>query len=87
MLCVAFAIGTALDMRTNKVGAANSALAIVCLATAFGRSTFLAWLHRYTATNAVSASATTNTDIKIDAAAVINAIRARRDTATGVDPA
>ena len=67
MLCLAFALVCIFDMAARHVGAANSALSIVCIATAFGRSTFLAWLNRYKLEQNVSEEAKLNTNVEFKA--------------------
>jgi hypothetical protein len=87
LLALGFGVLAMYDMRKGGVAAANTTLAGLCICAAFGRSMMMAWLNRFTWTNATSSTTTrsTNTEHKFDYAAIAEKVLARRDPAKGAE--
>lgn len=79
---MAFVFGVLIgrDVWLHGITGLNVGAMALVISAAFGRSVFMNWLTRF------SMTANSNTQTNIDAAKVIEAIRARRDDAKGVEP-
>ena len=89
ILALLFGVVTARDVMQRGFNVYTVTAMGLIIAAALGRSVFMNWLGRNTMTTAMTATAATSANVTLtgDLAEIAKVVTARRDYASGVEPA